>query len=90
MTALLEVAVFKGMDPAKLDRIEAGSRLLEPRDRTKMFTQGDAADAVYAIVAGSGHVRIGALDRKWRDEIRRARFRERVLVAGAVEAARRP
>jgi CRP/FNR family cyclic AMP-dependent transcriptional regulator len=63
MTALLEVAVFKGMDPAKLDRIEAGSRLLEPRDRTKMFTQGDAADAVYAIVAGTGHVRIGALDR---------------------------
>jgi CRP/FNR family cyclic AMP-dependent transcriptional regulator len=36
---------------------------LEPRDGTQIFTEGDAADAVYAIVAGAGHVRIGSLDR---------------------------
>jgi CRP-like cAMP-binding protein len=51
------------MDPAKLDRIEARSRLVEPRDGARVFAQGDAADSVYAIVAGAGHVRIGALDR---------------------------
>ena len=32
MTALLEVEAFKGMDAAELDRIEARSRMLEPRD----------------------------------------------------------
>jgi hypothetical protein len=32
MTALLGVAPFKGIDPAELDRIEATSRTVEPRD----------------------------------------------------------
>jgi CRP/FNR family transcriptional regulator, cyclic AMP receptor protein len=63
MTALLAVVAFKDMDPAELRQIEARSRLFEPRDGTKIFAQGDASDAVYAIVAGTGHVRIGALDR---------------------------
>jgi CRP/FNR family cyclic AMP-dependent transcriptional regulator len=63
MTALLGVAAFKGIDPAELDRIEARSRIIEPRDGTQIFAQGDAADAVYAIVAGEGHVRIGTIDR---------------------------
>jgi CRP-like cAMP-binding protein len=63
MTALLHVAAFQGIDPAKLARIEASSRALEPRDGARLFAQGDVADAVYAIVSGSGHVRIGALDR---------------------------
>jgi CRP-like cAMP-binding protein len=63
MTALLGVAPFKGIDPAELDRIEARSRALEPRDGARIFAEGDAADAVYAIVGGTGHVRIGALDR---------------------------
>jgi CRP/FNR family transcriptional regulator, cyclic AMP receptor protein len=63
MTALLGVAAFKRMDRAELDRIEARSRMIEPRDGTQIFAQGDAADAVYAIVAGEGHVRIGTIDR---------------------------
>jgi CRP/FNR family cyclic AMP-dependent transcriptional regulator len=62
MTALLGVAPFKGMDPAELDRIEASSRVLEPRDGARIFAAGDAADAVYAIIVGAGHVRVGALD----------------------------
>jgi CRP/FNR family cyclic AMP-dependent transcriptional regulator len=62
MTALLGVAAFKGMDPAELDRIEAKSRMLEPRGGARIFAEGDAADAVYAIIAGVGHVRIGSLD----------------------------
>ena len=61
MTALLGVAAFKGMDPAELDRIEASSRVLEPRDGARIFAEGDAADAVYAIIAGAGYVRVGSL-----------------------------
>jgi CRP/FNR family transcriptional regulator, cyclic AMP receptor protein len=63
MTALLEVMPFKGVDPAELDRIEANCRVVEPRDGTKILTEGDPADAVYAVIGGTGHVRIGAIDR---------------------------
>ncbi len=63
MTALLGVSAFQGMDPAELDRIEASSRMVEPRDGTRIFAEGDAADAVYAVISGTGHVRIGAMDR---------------------------
>jgi CRP/FNR family cyclic AMP-dependent transcriptional regulator len=63
MTALLDVAPFKGMDAEVLDRIEARSRMLEPRDGAPVFAEGDPPDAIYAIVAGTGHVRIGTLDR---------------------------
>jgi CRP-like cAMP-binding protein len=63
MTALLEVMPFKGIDPAELERIEANSRVVEPRDGTKILSEGDPADAVYAVIGGSGHVRIGAIDR---------------------------
>ena len=60
MTALLDVTAFKGMDSAVLDRIEASSRVLVPRDGARLFVEGDAADAVYAIM--TGHVRVGAPD----------------------------
>jgi CRP/FNR family cyclic AMP-dependent transcriptional regulator len=63
MSVLHNVAVFQNMAPSELAAIEANSRLFEPRDGARIFAQGDAADAVYAIVAGSGHVRIGALNR---------------------------
>jgi len=63
MTALLAVTPFKGIDPRELDRIEAMSRILEPRDGIPIFAEGDEADAVYAVIGGTGHVRIGATDR---------------------------
>lgn len=63
MTALIDVVAFKGMDPATLDRIEARSRMVEPRDGARIFAQGDPADAVYAVIAGEGHVRIGSINR---------------------------
>jgi hypothetical protein len=56
MTALIDVTAFKRMDPIELDRIEGRSRLIMPREGARIFGQGDAADAVYAIVAGEGHV----------------------------------
>jgi CRP-like cAMP-binding protein len=61
--SLASVAVFKGMSEEDLGRLERGSTLLELRDGAKIFAQGDPADAVYAIVAGEGHARIGAIDR---------------------------
>lgn len=63
MSVLRNVAVFQGISPPELAAVEARSRLFEPGDGTRIFSQGDAADAVYAIAAGAGHVRIGALDR---------------------------
>jgi CRP/FNR family cyclic AMP-dependent transcriptional regulator len=62
MMSLAAIAVFKDMTDEGLSRLEQGSVILEPRDGAAIFTQGDPADAVYAIVAGDGHVRIGAID----------------------------
>ena len=61
--SLASVAAFKAMKSEDLAQLEAGSVTLEPRDGTTIIAQGDPADAVYAIVAGDGHVRIGAIDR---------------------------
>jgi len=63
MSELSGIIAFKGMTAAELDRIWASSRITEPRDGTQIFAQGDAADAVYAIVSGQGQVRIGTTHR---------------------------
>jgi CRP/FNR family cyclic AMP-dependent transcriptional regulator len=60
---LAAVAVFKNMGVEALNRLEANSALLEPRDGATVFAQDDPADAVFAIVAGEGHVRVGSIDR---------------------------
>jgi CRP/FNR family cyclic AMP-dependent transcriptional regulator len=61
--SLASVAVFKGLPSEAFTLLEQGSIRLEPGDGTAIFVQGTPADAVYAIVAGDGHVRIGAIDR---------------------------
>jgi CRP/FNR family cyclic AMP-dependent transcriptional regulator len=61
--SLASVHVFKGMTSAELSQLERGSLILEPRDGTEICAQGDPSDSVYAITAGDGHVRIGAIDR---------------------------
>ena len=63
MTVLASIAAFKGIDPADLARIEAKSRTIEPHDGMLIFAQGAVADAVYVIIGGEGHVRIGATNR---------------------------
>ena len=63
MVSLNSIVVFKGLDRAALDELARGSVLLEPRDGTEVFAQGDPADSIYAVMAGDGHVRIGAIDR---------------------------
>jgi CRP/FNR family cyclic AMP-dependent transcriptional regulator len=60
---LNSVDIFKGMSNEALTRLERGSAILEPRDGTTIFVQGDRADAIYAIVGGDGHIRVGAVDR---------------------------
>jgi CRP/FNR family cyclic AMP-dependent transcriptional regulator len=61
--SLASVAVFKGMTDDALRRLGQGSMVMETRDGMEIFAQGDPADAVYAIIAGDGYVRIGAIDR---------------------------
>src|SRR5580658_5521446 len=61
--SLAAVNVFENMGVEALDRLEAGSTVLEPRDGATVFAQDDPADAVFAIVAGDGHVRVGSIDR---------------------------
>lgn len=63
MATLVGVSAFRDIDASALERIESRSRLLEFRDGARIFAQGDAADAVYAIIGGPGRVRIGAVGR---------------------------
>jgi CRP/FNR family transcriptional regulator, cyclic AMP receptor protein len=60
---LASIALFIGLTAEELGRLEQGSMSLEPRDGATIFAQGDPADSVYAIIAGDGDVRIGAIDR---------------------------
>jgi CRP/FNR family transcriptional regulator, cyclic AMP receptor protein len=61
--SLASVAVFAGMTGEAFSRLERGSTILEPREGAAIFAQGDPSDALYAIIGGDGHVRIGAIDR---------------------------
>jgi CRP-like cAMP-binding protein len=62
--SLTLITAFKGLSQSALGRLQHGSITLEARDGTTIFEQGDPADAVYAIVAGDGRVRIGSIDRR--------------------------
>jgi CRP/FNR family transcriptional regulator, cyclic AMP receptor protein len=61
--SLASILAFKGMTREALSRLELGSITLEARDGATIVAQGDPADAVFAITAGDGHVRIGSVDR---------------------------
>jgi CRP/FNR family cyclic AMP-dependent transcriptional regulator len=64
MISLSTIAVFGGMSPEALRELEMASITLEPRDGATLFSLGEPADCVYAILAGDGNVRIGAVDRR--------------------------
>jgi CRP/FNR family transcriptional regulator, cyclic AMP receptor protein len=61
--SLTSITAFKGLSGAELSQLDHGSAILEPHDGATIFQQGDRADAVYAIITGDGHVRVGAVDR---------------------------
>jgi CRP/FNR family cyclic AMP-dependent transcriptional regulator len=63
MMSLASVTVFNGLTGEQLALLESSSIRLEPRDGTTIFTQGEPADSIYAIVAGDGNIRIGSVDR---------------------------
>jgi CRP/FNR family cyclic AMP-dependent transcriptional regulator len=60
---LASITVFKGLTREQFAFLEQGTVILEPRDGATICVQGEPADAVYAVTAGDGHVRIGAIDR---------------------------
>jgi len=64
VSLLAAVTAFVNLEHAARAKLECGSLVSEPRDGAEVFSQGDTSDAVYAIVGGNGHVRIGAIDRR--------------------------
>ena len=56
---LADNMVFRNVAPAIVSRLHHLSRRLYPRDGAEVFVAGDAGDAVYAIAAGPGRIRIG-------------------------------
>ena len=63
MSQLAVITAFVGLAADERARLERVGTTSEPRDRAEVFCQGDPADAVYAIIAGDGQVRIGVVDR---------------------------
>ena len=57
---LESVDICSDMPGPALRQIERGSIVLEPKNDSQVFRQGDPSDAIYAIVAGEGFVRIAA------------------------------
>jgi len=63
VTPLTAVSIFSNMSGDDLRRLAMSCTILEIGDGTTIFAQGDPADSVWALIAGDGHVRIGAIDR---------------------------
>ncbi len=61
-TTLAEFAVFAEVPAAALKRLADSATVQQVRDGAQVFTQGDPADAVYAILNGDGRVRVGVPD----------------------------
>ncbi len=57
------IAPFQGMLPEHRALLEVGGVVLEPRDGAIVIHEGEMPDAVYAVIGGDGHVRIGTVDR---------------------------
>lgn len=67
--SLAGVGLFEGLPDAALDRLGHGTVLAlggggggGPAGHAAVFHQGDPADAVYAIVGGTGRIQVGAPD----------------------------
>ena len=64
MSVLRQVTVFRDLPEPAIQRLEQAGTAIEPRPDTQVFSSGDPADAVYAIVGGAGRVRISAFDHR--------------------------
>ena len=56
------ITLFRNLPPTALARLAEGARRVAPPDGAPLFAQGDASDAVYAVLEGRGRVRVGAPD----------------------------
>lgn len=56
------ITLFRALPPEALARLAEGARRLAPADGAPLFSQGDAPDAVFAVLEGRGRVRVGAPD----------------------------
>ena len=63
MRDIADLAVCRDLPDATLNRLERNARRVEFAHGATIFAQNDAADAVYGILANSGHVRIGSISR---------------------------
>ncbi|MCW5749408.1 MAG: Crp/Fnr family transcriptional regulator, partial [Alphaproteobacteria bacterium] len=61
-SALGEFPVFADLPASALQKLAAGAIVQQLADATQVFAQGDAADAVYAILRCDGRVRVGVPD----------------------------
>jgi CRP-like cAMP-binding protein len=76
MQQLSRIRVLENVPPEVLERMERHATALEPRSGAEVFSQGEPAAYVYAIISGEGCVRIGSMDR------RSKRLMVEVLTAG--------
>lgn len=92
---LAGVALFDGLPDAVLDRLARGAVLERGGSgaaRDMIFLQGDPADAVYAVVGGTGRVEVGVpgqKDKRLMVEVMRAGevFGELGVIEGGVRTA---
>lgn len=56
------ITLFSDLPPEALARLAEAARRIAPADGAPLFAQGDAPDAVYAVLEGRGRVRVGAPD----------------------------
>lgn len=61
---LAKVSLFSKLPNDVLERLERSATPLEPSSGMEIFSQGAPADAVYAVVSGEGHIRIGFMDNR--------------------------
>lgn len=61
-SALAEFPVFADLPAAAVKRLADGATVQQVQDGSAVFTQGDPADAVYAILRGDGRVRVDVPD----------------------------
>jgi CRP-like cAMP-binding protein len=60
---LSRVSAFVGLPSEAVSRLERDATALEIRHGTELFSKGDPADAVYAIIGGEGSIRIGVMSK---------------------------
>jgi len=64
LCSIHQVAILRSLPEATLLHLIAGATVLEPRNKALVFAEGDPSDAVYAILSGTGLVRIGVADQR--------------------------